>query len=79
MRDSDDESSFSDIAAVKAKMLECNEKMGENESYDPLKEYLERTREVSLEVPALQNKDPIWEFWAIRFICLCRCIVDYGS
>ena len=31
-------------------MLECNKKMGENDSYDPLKEYLERTREVHSKV-----------------------------
>ena len=45
--DDDDECSISDIvSAAKANMLECDKKMSESESYDPLKEYLGRTREV---------------------------------
>ena len=73
-RDSDDEdSSISDIlAAAKANMLECNKKMGESGSCEPLKEYLERTRDVHSKmhkqftdwVSALKAKDPNWQFWA---------------
>ena len=71
--DCDDEVSISDIvAAVKANMLECNEKMSESECCDPLKEYLEWTREVHSKVhkqfidwvSTLKEKDPNWIFWA---------------
>ena len=48
VRDNDsDDISISDIvAAAKANMLECNKKMAESGSSDPLKEYLERARVV---------------------------------
>ena len=73
LRDSDDDedSSISDIlAAAKANMLECNKKIGESESYEPIKEYLERTRDVHSKmhkkfpdwVSALKAKDPNWQF-----------------
>ena len=75
VRDSDDdnESSISDIvSAAKANMLECNKKMSESESCSPLKEYLERTRDVHSKVheqfttwvSACKGKDPNWKFWA---------------
>ena len=46
LKDSDDDSVSDFLAAVKANMLECNKKMGESESCEPLKEYLERSRDV---------------------------------
>ena len=45
-KDSDDDSVSDFLAAVKANMLECTKNMGESESCEPLKEYLERTRHV---------------------------------
>ena len=72
---SNDGSSISDIAVAKANMIECNKKMGESESSDPLKEYLKRTSEVHLHkrftvwVSALKEKDPNWKFWANFVFC----------
>ena len=71
--DGDSVISISDIvAAAKANVLECNKKMGESETCDPLKEYLGRAREVHSKVheqfsdwvSALKEKDPNWQFWA---------------
>ena len=42
--DDDSEMSISDVATAKMNMLECNERMNETESCDPLKEYLARAR-----------------------------------
>ena len=63
---------FLTVSAAKANMLECNKRVCESESSDPLKEYLERTREVHSQVhkqftywvSALKEKDPSWKFWA---------------
>ena len=83
VRDSDDDSdsSISDImSAAKANMLECNERMSESESCSPLKEYLERAREVhstkvheqfTTWVSARKEKDPNWKFWADLFSMAC--------
>lgn len=63
------------VAAAKTNMFECNKMMGESESSDPLKEYLERAREVHHKmhkqftdwVSALKERDPTWKFW-VNFV-----------
>ena len=69
----DDASSILDIvSAAKANMLECDKRMKESESCDPLKEYLDRNRVVHTKlheqfadwVSARKEKDPNWKFWA---------------
>ena len=53
------------------------QEMRESESYDPLKEYLERTSEVHSKVhqqftdwvSAVTEKDPNWKFWANFLFC----------
>ena len=91
----DSEISISDIvAAAKANMLECTERMNESESCDPFKEYLARAREFHSKlhgqftnwVSALK-KIQIGNFGLILFsetcfpICLCLCpyVVDCVS
>ena len=92
---SDDESSIADIvSAAKANKFECNKKMSESESCDPLKEYLERTREVHSTmqkqftdlISGLSEKYPNWKFWAsfvfritLSYLSLCPCVVGFES
>ena len=85
--DGDSVISISDIvAAAKANVLECNKKMGERETCDPLKEYLGRAREVHSKVHSLltgylllKKKTLIGNFGltlssVIRWhTCLCSC------
>ena len=83
-KDSDDDAVSDFLAAVKANMLECNKKMGERESCEPLKEYLERTRDIHSKmhkqftdwVSALKAKDPNWQFWAD---CIFHDMLSYLS
>ena len=87
---SNDEISISDMSAAKANMLECNKKTSESESYDPLKEYLERTSEIHSKVhqqftdwvSAVTEKDPDWKFWAnflfrdmLSYLSLSLCVM----